>query len=358
MKNKSPVAKIFSAICIVLAVFYYLHIEYHELHHLYGHITAKSFDENENIDIFMFNDDSGKNDNTLFVIDENTRISTREGYSIDDFLTGKPGLNEVIVSYYPYTKLKMEDGTKTYRAESISVQNYILYDAYTLENGTVLDCIKTSLNDVYTLKDGTVILSYSTVALSEQFVAAYITQISGLNRTAQEKITDFFDNLPLKYTLEEQLEKAYAEYLASDKFQENMVSTNITSSMYNGNIISFTVSSHLPLGGQYRTSTDECYIFDINTGSQISNYDIFSVPVDIAIDKMFEMNNMTDLQLAAKMKKALKPEYIQLSGSGVQIFFPDGVLDSHPTVFIVSNNFSNETMKEILHPWALPEEYR
>lgn len=357
MKNKSSVTKIFSAICLVLAVFYYLHIEYYELHHLYGHITAKSFDENEKIDIIMFNDDSGKNDKTLFAIDENTHISSTEGYSAEDFLSGKPGLNEVIVSYYPYTKYKMEDGTKACRAENISVQNYILYDVYTLNDGTVLDCIKTSFKDIYTLKDGTAILSYSTENLSDDYIAS-ATQASGLSRTAHKKIIDFFDGLPLKYTLEEQLEKAYAEYLSDDSFQENAVSTYLSHSMSNGDIISFTVTSFLPLEGQYSTSIDECYIFDVDTGNQISNFDIFSVPVDTAIDKMLEISNVTDVQLAAKMKKELKPEYIQLSDTGIQIFFPDGVLDSHSTVFIVSNNFSNETMKEILHPWALPEKYR
>ncbi|MDO5411740.1 MAG: hypothetical protein Q4F21_15060 [Lachnospiraceae bacterium] len=187
----------------------------------------------------------------------------------------------------------------------------------------------------------------------ESSIAGYVN-FADLKQNVREEISSYYENQGSLYSIESELEWAYAEYQKCQKsgaeYQSSYIEPSVTMCASNAKILCFdmsVLSSRMQNAKEYHQGA----VFDRETGKTVSIWDLFSVSKEEAVEAL--LSSVSEENLKNEMRQAIKPEYIILSGDEVNVIFPEGVLDSQEYSFVIGIEY--EDLQGVLHDWANPD---
>lgn len=272
----------------------------------------------------------------------------------------------VSVYFFPEgrrTSLTTADGEtlKAYHADRfISIDSYLAEDAAVLSDGTVLDAWKGDVwRTRYQLKDGTELLREDAPSGPENHYVVNRENFDDLSESAKPAVRQYYEEQGKLYDLQHELERAYAEYLADpESFSSYWVSQDVSPAGSNAQIMYFSTSVTLPLGGRIAEERTVCAAFDRETGASIPLADLFTCPEDEIGERLLDLaakDGWPDTPaLKREMLAAFRLEYVTISSHGLGITFPRGTLPSQEYACGLGIDY-NDGLRAILHPWAIPD---
>ena len=296
---------------------------------------------------------------TGFLMTERTSIFSHvDGMeALDFFRNPTPGAC-ISVSYDSgKTSLTTSDGKKVsaYPARFITLDNILIPDAATLRDGTSLSLRQWSGTVTYCLPDGTALLNVHDAvdgAIDSQAVNA------DLSAAAQEKISAYYEERGLLYSVEDELERAYANIPTHVNGQPVPgLGQDIYPGVTSERVIYILTTLTLPVYGDPAANVTEvrlCDAFDRETGEHIDGWDLFACSPEEAVQALLDLAQITDPALRTKMETAFQPEYMLFYPSGLEVFLPKDSLPSAGTAWGFGLDY-DDGLRAIFHDWALPE---
>lgn len=252
-----------------------------------------------------------------------------------------------------------EDGKKlkAYKARYIYIDGILTRNALHLADGSNIDILKHSDSVIYQLNDGTKLLRVQNPHGPENVYTAGVENFDVLSETAKSNILLYYNNLGPLYDVNAELERAYADYRNTQnkpEFNPYFLSQETAVISSNDKVMYFLTSVTLPVYGNHVHELRLGTAFDRETGEYISNWDLFSCSEEEAIKAIFDIAGITDFALRAEMEAAIRPEYIILFQSNLEVTFPRGSLPSQENTYALALDY-NDDLRNILNDWAIPE---
>lgn len=305
------------------------------------------------------------------LLEEDTYISGGDGFDGEAYRAAPH--TGVTVYFFPKglrTSLTTAEGEKlkAYRADRyISIDSYLVEDAYTLSDGTPLDAWEGRFDGTrYQLKNGAELLREDRLSGPENVYVGGLESYDSLSPAAQAAVAKFYADQGKLYDLDDMLEQAYAAYQEDpESFCAYYVSQQTSPDASSRQVMYFstclTVSVSLTSGSATGyVQTQDLSIqtaFDRETGEVIPTADLFTCP-DLEIGKrlldLAAEDGWPDTPaLKQEMLTAFRLEYVTISSHGLYISFPQGSLPSQEYAYVLSVDY-NDGLRALLYPWAVP----
>lgn len=231
-------------------------------------------------------------------------------------------------------------------------------NAYTFSDGTSVSLWQNEVfgyADSYRLDDGTELL-WVEEPIGPENCSVGDLALQNLSQTAQSAISAYYQTQGILYDVEETLQTCYSDYLASREakvgYGSRMLSQSVSPYSFGETVVCFLTSVHEPIPGTaYHMETRLHAFFDRETGEEISVWDLFRVPQEDAITRILAHGNY-NAQTLQEMRAALKPEYIGLSATCLEVDFPYGALPSQEYATGIAIRY--QELDGLLHDWAIP----
>lgn len=211
--------------------------------------------------------------------------------------------------------------------------------------------------DDWRLQDGTALLCVNDPTGPEAVTVLDVGSIDMLNEAARAAIVEYYERQGLLYDVQEELEKAYAEYQncqrSGEPYEERWLHQDTAPSAFNDRIVCFLTVVRLPLGDSMCREERIGAVFDRETGEPLDNWSLFTVPPEDAIACILDAADIRDTQLRAEMQAALRPEHIILSQDCIRIQFSQGSLPSQTLDYYLSADYPD--IAAVIQPWAIPD---
>lgn len=303
------------------------------------------------------------------LLEEDTYISGMDGFD-DEAYRAAPHTG-VTVSFFPKgrgTSLTTAEGEKlkAYRADfSIHINSYLVEDAYTLSDGTLLDAWEGGFFSTrYQLKNGAELLRENAPFGPENVYVGGLESYDSLSPAAQAAVTKFYTDQGKLYDLDDMLERAYAEYQEDpESFCPYYVSQDTYSAASSQRVM--YVSTNLTVGVSHTPGSTGSYVqtqdlsvqtaFDRETGEVIPTADLFTCPEDQLGEKLLNAVDWLERDpVKQEMIAAFRLDYLEISQGGFYLRFPSGALPSQELRYYVSVDLTDDC-KTLLQPWAVPD---
>lgn len=209
--------------------------------------------------------------------------------------------------------------------------------------------------DCYRLADGTDLLLVESPIWPENCGVGEMS-LNLLNEAAQMAISAYYQEQGILYDVNETLHRCYDDYLATREakmaYYSHILAQSVSPYSFGEKVVCFLTSVQEPVfGTDYHMETRYHAFFDRETGEPVSVWELFTVPKEEAIEEILSYGNY-DAQTIADMRAALKPEYIGLSGSCLEVDFPYGVLPNQEYATGIAIRYHE--LNGLLHDWAIP----
>ena len=317
--------------------------------------------EDGNIVSFVVTDETGKR--TGILVPEDTAFTSRVDQEAkaekELLLSGQRGTSVSVECKGSRTSLTTDSGEKlpAYTAWFIAVSGYLTPNAAALRDGTPLDVFHWTDGVTYRLTDGTDLL-YVRDTIGPEHV--YISSRDGyddLNEAAQRKISAYYADRGLLYSVEDELESACANIPARVDGQPTpCLGQDVSPSASSERVIYFLTCLTLPVYGDRTANATEvllCDAFDRETGEHIDGWDLFACPPEEAVQELLDLARITEQPLRSEVEAAFQPEYMRLYSGGLEVFLPKGALPSEGTSWGFGMDY-NDGLRAVFQEWALP----
>lgn len=303
------------------------------------------------------------------LLEEDTYISGMDGFD-DEAYRAAPHTG-VTVSFFPKgrrTSLTTAEGEKlkAYRADfSIHINSYLVEDAYTLSDGTLLNTWEGRFFGTrYRLKNGAELLRENAPSGPENVYVGGLESYDSLSPAAQAAVTKFYTDQGKLYDLDDMLEQAYAEYQEDpESFCAYYVSQQTFPTASSRQVMYFTTA--LTVGVSLTPGSATGYAqaqdlsvqtaFDRETGEVIPTADLFTCPEDQLGEKLLNAVDWLEKNpVKQEMIAAFRLDYLEISQGGFYLRFPPGSLPSQEQAYYVSVDLTDDC-KTLLQPWAVPD---
>lgn len=226
-----------------------------------------------------------------------------------------------------------------------------------LSDGTTVDVLKNSGSISYLLSDGTELLRVENPSGPDNVIVGGTDSFDDLSEAAQTNILTYYSEQGLLYDVNKVLEQAYADYQNTenkDEFTSYMLSQEIAPSASNERILYFITSVQLPIDSQNMQEVHLGAAFDRETGSHISNWELFSCSEEETKQILLDIAQIKHSPLREEMEAAFSPEYLTFFTDNLEISFPAGTLPSQENCYILGLDYDRE-LCQILNEWAIPK---
>ena len=211
----------------------------------------------------------------------------------------------------------------------------------------------------YKLSDGTELLREEQDNGPENVYVMNHESWQDLGETAREAVSAYYEEQGLLYDVEEELEKAYGDYLACQEsgteFQSWLVGQSVSPMASNEELFSFLTVVTLPQGGGIVDELRLGTIFDRETGAVVSPWDLFSVSEEEAREALLDQVSKWEPELRQEMAAAMKPEYLLWQDDHLELWFPAGSLPGEAYAWGTGIDYTE--LEDVLHDWAVPAPY-
>lgn len=318
--------------------------------------------EDGNIVSFVITDEAGKRTGILVPEDAafTSRVDPEAGAEKELLLSGQRGTSVSVECKGGRASLTTDSGEKlpAYTAWFIAVNGYLTPNPAALRDGTPLDVFQWTGGVTYRLTDGTDLL-YVRDSLGPEHV--YISDRDGyddLSEAAQEKISAYYKDRGLLYSVEDELESAYANIPTHVSGQPiPSLGQDVSPNASSERVIYFLTCLTLPVYGNRTANVTEvhlCDAFDRETGEHIDGWDLFACSPEEAVQALLNLAQITEQPLRSKIEAVFQPEYMCLYSGGLEVFLPKGALPSEGTSWGFGLDY-NDGLRAVFHDWALPD---
>ena len=251
---------------------------------------------------------------------------------------------------------------KAYHADRyIGITGYLVRDAATLSDGTLLDAWKTSMfGTTYRLQDGTELLREDAPSGPENHYVMDLESFDDLSEAAKPAVRQYYEEQGALYDLQAGLEKAYSEYLPDpENFSIHYISQDTSPSASSQRVMYFNTNVTLPVSGDICQNYSLCAAFDRSTGENIPLADLFTCPEAKIAQNLLELAEKdgsapNEPEAKREMLTAFRMEYLSFWSDYVMLSFPAGTLPSQEYTCLVSVDYT-AGLSDILQPWAIPQ---
>ena len=318
--------------------------------------------EDGNIVSFVITDEAGKRTGILVPEDAafTSRVDLEAKAEKELLLSGRRGTSVSVECKDGRASLATDSGEKlpAYTAWFVAVNGYLTPNADALRDGTPLDVFRWTDGVTYRLTDGTDLL-YVRDTIGPEHV--YISGREGyddLSEAAQEKISAYYEDRGLLYSVEDELESACANIPTHVNGQPvPCLGQDVSPSASSERVIYFLTCLTLPVYGDRTANATEVYLcdaFDRETGEHIDGWDLFACPPEEAVQALLDLAQITEQPLRSEVEAAFQPEYMRLYSGGLEVFLPKGALPSEETSWGFGLDY-NDGLRAIFQDWALPD---
>lgn len=246
---------------------------------------------------------------------------------------------------------------RAYTAKSVEIfEALIRENAFVLPDGVQVDLWARSSASLYRLKDGTALLLEEHPFGPDRVRVGGIESYDDLSGTAQKNVSAFYDRQGLLYSLEEELERAYAAYseqAGEGGFDAYRVGQQISPTASTETVMCFLTTVTLPTGSRTYTELRLGAVFDRETGEHLSGWELFSCGEREAKETILDLAGVTDPVLRAELEAAFQPDYLVLFPDHLEVSFPRDALPSKDGGYMMGLDY-DETLRGILYGWAVP----
>ena len=237
---------------------------------------------------------------------------------------------------------------------------------YTLSDGTVIDLWQTEIfqDSVYQTRDGAELLRIPTpVDIANVYVGSY-ENFDTLNETAQRQILAYYAEYWPELDIPALLENAWEDFRSQDNdhpFSSHYARQDIYPCASNERIIAYCIETMLPIESTERGATHVrneyfCTVFHRETGEVIGFWDLFSLSKEGTIEALARKMDSNRNQYP-ELKAALEGSATaRLQQGGIEFCFPKGTLSWSEYDHYMYLDCTD--MTDILHPWAITEEFQ
>jgi hypothetical protein len=238
-------------------------------------------------------------------------------------------------------------------------------NVYTFSDGQIVSIwnYPKDSKSIYRLENGVELLAVSKIRGPENVFTGGSESIHDLSQTAQDRIIEFYRQQGALYSVEDYLEKAYAEYLggmADPTFKCYYIRQTTAPDGSNDTLIYFVTTVLLPLD---QNEYDEIYLtraFDRRTGELIDGWDLYCAPED-EVKRAFLQNYSTDAKTMEAIYSAFCPEYVRLHAEGYELSFSIDAPDDmdkdqaeHQKIRTGTGGPYTDAVLSVLNRWAIP----
>lgn len=318
--------------------------------------------EDGNIVSFVITNEAGKRTGILVPEDAafTSRVDPEARAEKELLLSGQQGTSVSVECKGGRTSLTTDSGEKlpAYTAWFIAVNGYLTPNAASLRDGTPLDVFHWADGVTYRLTDGTALLYVRDTTGPEHVYTSGQEGYDDLSEAAQEKISAYYKDRGLLYSVEDELESAYANIPTHVNGQPvPCLGQDVSPNSSSERVIYFLTCLTLPVYGSRTANATEvhlCDAFDRETGEHIDGWDLFACPPEEAVQALLDLARITEQPLRSEAEAAFQPEYMRLYSGGLEVYLPKGALPSEGTTFGFGLDY-NDGLRAIFHDWALPD---
>ena len=314
---------------------------------MYGEVNGVRTDPQTGNFIFTLERDGGKP--ITVVTDGDTHIfSWLDEVSEFDLRNGAMG--GIMVSVTGKTS-----GTTTMNASEVAIDQLLIRNTYTLDDGTAVNTLIGSSYTMYCLEDGTELLHVRQTTGPDHVYVGGVESLDDLSQEAQQRIQAYYDEQGILYDEFQTLQEAYdAYYILKEDFRSFMLSQEMTPTASNDEIIYFLTVVTMPdqdHGGSAELRLGAA--FDKETGEVIPYEDLFTCQPEEIVSCLAEICGVDDDALIREMKASFKPEYVVFFPDSLDLTFPATALPEYGVGYGMGCGYTEEACA-LLQPWAVP----
>lgn len=242
----------------------------------------------------------------------------------------------------------------------VSLEAYLVENAAALSAGIPLDVWKSdTFGNRYQLKDGTVLLRENPSFGPENVYVGNLADFDDFSETAKSAVLQYYAEQGQLYNLQNELERAYDEYMESPKnFSSHLLEQRTAPAAASDQVMYFTTILTLPVSGNIIEEVRFLAAFDRKTGALIPTANLFTCEEDeigpALLDLAAKVGSLPDdPSLKREMAAAFQMEYLDISSDSLCIVFPQGTLPSEEYTYIISIDLTDD-IKALFQPWAVP----
>ena len=250
---------------------------------------------------------------------------------------------------------------KAYKAAlTIKIEAYLIPQAATLSDGTVLDVWKESqLGATYQTQDGIALLREDAPSGPDNNYIEGLESFDDLSEEAKLAVAEFFESQGKLYDLQVELERAWAAYQEDPKgfytFTVQQRSYRCATSNW---LCYFETNLIKTVSGTNVQETVFCDAFHRVYGNHVPAASLFACPEQDIGRKLLDIAGKegaipADPSLRAEMEAAFRPEYVTVYPDALWIHFHEGSLPSQPYKYLIVIPY-NEECKYLMADWAVP----
>lgn len=214
----------------------------------------------------------------------------------------------------------------------------------------------------YRLSDGTELLQTTDVTTPEDGSGSDLNGLDMMQASVAAAVQSYYASQGLLYDLEQQLEDAYADYLAcaenGEKFTLHEVSQDITETAETERYLLFLTAVTAPKKQHFDGGTTCRYsiaVFDRETGEEMDFWDLFrksesEVRAELAAACAKQDNTVDDSAVSSVIDQA----QILLFQDYLEVWFPYGTWERQE--FDKGFGFEYDNVPDLLYDWAVPRE--
>ena len=238
--------------------------------------------------------------------------------------------------------------------------------AFTLQDGTVIDRWTNDpyTEDLYKTEDGEELLYVTHMVSPSENEVAGMAPLSEYPEELQEKVLKYWAQEEMLYDLEEQLEKAYADFCgcqgAFQIFTVHEIKQDFNPAVETDRYVGYLTVSTEPKeehfdGGLIEKRKET--LFDIQTGEVLDVWDLFCVEEDVAREKLALLfadadNTVSDEDVIGAIDQASMLFFQDY----FEVWFPYGTWERQE--FAKGFGFEYEKIADLLREDAIPKESR
>lgn len=346
-------------IMIILSVFLFLACNKREADlRVSGNVSEFIFDEDDQVSGVIVQWE----DKEIGVkITEDTYIYTWFDESlVEDFQAGR--IKDIVISVdHKETPMSMEikDGEQiaAYEAKQIHIRGYKDTESYILMDGTLVDVWHHTDATLYKFENDVTLLNVADPLGPEGIYVTDAESLEDLSENAQAKVIEYYQNRGLLYNEFEILEKAYQEYLESDKkseFRTWMIRQETFPTASNDQTIYFMTTVVIPTEDSFGYEKRMGEAFNKETGEYISNLELFSCKQEDVLRNLLIISGDSDPELLKKLEQVFDPQSMILFPNALELSFQQSESGNYEYMHLIGFDY-DEKLLEILHPWAVPD---
>ena len=345
------IAAVLAAVtCLCMAILFFSQEPPFEF---YGVLSDPTFHPNTGSVSFQLSVDDGYP--VSIVVDEDTKVfspfDAYPGQALKDGSISTPLRVFVQLDQAPVILYEEEEETTAYHAKLVELTAYQTSDTLPLSDGTQVEVWQGTMESLYALPQGPVLLE-----VHDPVGPGQDEQLLQLPQEVQDRILDYYTQLPLAYDLQSELNRAYQLYLqwtSPHLFPAQVVRQTTVLSACAPNVLYFatTVDRYSEMGDLDQETS--CTAFYKDSGEPVDLQTLFTCTSKTLIQSLLDHSDLVLPEQQPELVEAFRLDYLTFHPDRLLVTYPVGTLPSQEVVTGFYFPY-DDAILEYMPAWAVP----